>query len=81
MSSKQESGSPYAIKVLAKLPGRAFKFHFSGTRETNRMDRPEWFLKYLKDAIREKTDFLEKQIQPIVGGHIDAFVGCLIFEV
>jgi hypothetical protein len=45
------------------------------------MDRPEWFLKYLKDAIREKTDFLEKQIQPIVGGHIDAFVGCLIFEV
>ncbi len=74
ISSGQEPGTPFAIKVLASLPGRAFKFHFSGSRETNRLDRPEWFLKYLNETLRDKATFFETEIQP-VAGNIDAFVG------
>lgn len=41
-----------------------FNFHFSGDRQTNALDRPEWYLTHLLGILRENSAFLREFIFP-----------------
>ncbi|XP_045468942.1 RAD50-interacting protein 1 [Harmonia axyridis] len=45
---------------------KRFIYHFYGARQTNRLDKPEWYFTQILTWIRDHKDFLHKWIQPIV---------------
>ncbi|GBP33625.1 RAD50-interacting protein 1 [Eumeta japonica] len=54
------------VKVLLKPLKKRFIFHFTGSRKTARIDRPEWFLTQTLTWIKDHNSFIKKNIQPIV---------------
>lgn len=40
-------------------------FHFTGSRQTARIDRPEWFLTQTLTWIKDNQDFVNTNVQPI----------------
>jgi hypothetical protein len=55
-----------ALKVLLDPVAMKFKYHFSGTRPTNRLDKPEWMFSHVLSTIRELSPFLESTVQPLL---------------
>ncbi|KAI4456248.1 rad50-interacting protein 1 rint-1 [Holotrichia oblita] len=55
---------------------RRFLYHFYGARQTNRIDKPEWYFTQILSWVRDHEDFVTKWIQPIIDRlgmhHIDA---------
>lgn len=55
---------------------KRFLYHFYGGRQTNRIDKPEWYFTQILTWIRDHVDFVTKWIQPIIDKlglhHIDA---------
>ncbi|KAF9354374.1 hypothetical protein BGX26_007797 [Mortierella sp. AD094] len=45
-----------------------FRYHFDGKRQTNRLDKPEWYLSHILELIKEHTPFLQDYVQGIVQG-------------
>lgn len=45
---------------------KSFIFHFSGSRESNRLDRPEWLLSFAMNCIRCNVPFVLKHVQSVV---------------
>lgn len=45
---------------------KRFVYHFYGTRQTNRLDKPEWYFTQILTWIRDHKDFLNKWIQPVI---------------
>jgi hypothetical protein len=45
---------------------KRFLFHFSGSKETARLDKPEWFLTFLHNIIVENRDFLVNNMQNVI---------------
>lgn len=43
-----------------------FRYHFSGDRPTNRLDKPEYFLSHILDLLETHNDFLLDYVQPIL---------------
>lgn len=62
---------------------KRFLYHFYGTRQTNRADKPEWYFTQILTWIRDHQEFVSNWIQPIVNKlalyHIDAKVFKMIF--
>ncbi|KAI8340234.1 TIP-1 family-domain-containing protein, partial [Chlamydoabsidia padenii] len=54
------------IQLLLEPISLRFKFHFEGSRPTNRMDKPEWYLKHVNNQISSHIPFIMTTIQPIV---------------
>ncbi|CAO3590201.1 unnamed protein product [Absidia cylindrospora] len=54
------------MRLLLEPISLRFKFHFEGSRPTNRMDKPEWYLKHVKNQISAHIPFIMTTIQPIV---------------
>mmetsp|Transcript_28149 Transcript_28149/g.43934 ORF Transcript_28149/g.43934 Transcript_28149/m.43934 type:complete len:568 (+) Transcript_28149:738-2441(+) len=52
-------------KLLKPLDIR-FKYHFRGTKKTNRLDKPEWFFSYQLSRMKENSQFLECVVQPTI---------------
>ncbi|KAF7726924.1 hypothetical protein EC973_008219 [Apophysomyces ossiformis] len=48
-----------------------FRFHFESNKPTNRLDKPEWYLKHIKNTITTHMPFLITTIQPILDGVSD----------
>ncbi|KAL4885137.1 TIP-1 family-domain-containing protein [Aspergillus karnatakaensis] len=42
-----------------------FKYHFSGDKPTNRLDKPEYFLAHITDLMNNFGDFFSTYLQPI----------------
>lgn len=68
---------PIAIPIqLMLLPlQKRFKYHFSGNRQTNMLNKPEWYLTQVLMWIGNHTKFFEQKIQPIIdktGSFLDA---------
>lgn len=57
---------------------KRFIYHFHGTKQTNRIDKPEWYFTQILSWIRDHVDFVGQWIQPIIDKlglhHIDAKV-------
>ncbi|KAJ1930241.1 hypothetical protein IWQ60_000485 [Tieghemiomyces parasiticus] len=56
----------FAIQTLMRPLVVRFQYHFDGPRATNRLDKPEWFLAHVVNAIRDHYPFLEEELQPVL---------------
>ena len=58
-----------------------FKYHFQGSRNTNRVDKPEWAFTHILDQIYEHESFIEEYLGPLTHGAgypVDVKVGWVI---
>ncbi|XP_050346271.1 RAD50-interacting protein 1 isoform X2 [Nymphalis io] len=53
------------VKILLKPLKKRFTFHFTGSRQTARIDRPEWFLTQTLTWIKDHQNFVLNNVQPI----------------
>ncbi|CAH2106494.1 unnamed protein product [Euphydryas editha] len=53
------------VKVLLRPLKKRFTFHFTGSRQTARIDRPEWFLTQTLTWIKDHQNFVLNNVQPI----------------
>ena len=67
------------VKILLRPLKKRFTFHFTGTRQTARIDRPEWFLTQTLTWIKLHQHFVKSHVQPIAEkldlNHINTVVG------
>ncbi|KAI5305073.1 NuA4 histone acetyltransferase subunit [Ascosphaera pollenicola] len=54
------------IKVMVQPLGLRFKYHFTGERPTNRLDKPEFFLSHILGLFATHSEFLISYIQPLL---------------
>lgn len=54
------------LEALVKPLELRFRYHFEGNKQTNRVDKPEWFLSQLITLITTYNPFLCSSIQPIL---------------
>ncbi|KAJ3056442.1 hypothetical protein HK097_006933 [Rhizophlyctis rosea] len=54
------------IDVMLRLPTLHFKYHFMGTKPTNRLDKPEWAFTKVLALLRDHTPFLCGPVQSIL---------------
>ncbi|KAK6623999.1 hypothetical protein RUM44_010857 [Polyplax serrata] len=50
---------------LIKPLKKRFVYHFMGTRQTNRADKPEWYFTQILTWIKDHHEFVEKNVQPV----------------
>ncbi|XP_074647667.1 RAD50-interacting protein 1-like [Tubulanus polymorphus] len=64
------------IQLLLNPLKKRFRFHFYGNKQTNSLDKPEWFFTQVLGWIRDHRVFLIDTIQPMLSlagiGYIDA---------
>ncbi|KUL90627.1 hypothetical protein ZTR_00127 [Talaromyces verruculosus] len=48
-----------------------FKYHFSGAKPTNRLDKPEYFLSHISDLISTYIGFVTAYLQPVLDRRAD----------
>ncbi|KAG8693863.1 hypothetical protein FRC09_010241, partial [Ceratobasidium sp. 395] len=63
---KSERDGLYALEALVHPVALRFKFHFDGTRPTNRLDKPEWYFTHILNISHEHRGFMEYFIQPLI---------------
>lgn len=55
----------YPLQALAKPIALRFRYHFQGTRNTNRVDKPEWGFANIIDSVHEHQSFISDYLQPL----------------
>ncbi|XP_031574184.1 RAD50-interacting protein 1-like isoform X2 [Actinia tenebrosa] len=72
----KEKEVPLPIDWLLKPLRKRFKFHFYGKKQTNNLEKPEWFFTQILNWIKSHGDFIQHTVQPIFDkanlGYIDA---------
>lgn len=53
------------ITLLVRPLKQRFVYHFSGAKQTNRRDKPEWFFTQILTWIKDHSNWIEKVVQPI----------------
>lgn len=77
----------WAVKALSKPILQRFKYHFSGSRATNRIDKPDWYHQFILDAAKDHAGYLADVVQPVgeqcmpSGAYIDVVVHFVRFLV
>ncbi|CAB3253495.1 unnamed protein product [Arctia plantaginis] len=61
----QEKPPCLPVRILLRPLKKRFQFHFTGSRQTARIDRPEWFLTQTLTWIKDHQTFVKVNIQPI----------------
>ncbi|KAF7784590.1 hypothetical protein Agabi119p4_755 [Agaricus bisporus var. burnettii] len=56
----------YPIQALVVPVSLRFKYHFEGTRETNRLDKPEWYFTHILNIAHEHRQFMDEVVQPLL---------------
>ncbi|KAL5535279.1 hypothetical protein ACEPAF_3373 [Sanghuangporus sanghuang] len=56
----------YPFQALVRPISQRFKYHFEGTRQTNRLDKPEWYFAHILNVSHEHRLFLESVIQRLL---------------
>ncbi|OBZ79146.1 RAD50-interacting protein 1, partial [Grifola frondosa] len=56
----------YPIQALVQPISLRFKYHFEGTRQTNRLDKPEWYFTHIVNEAHQHRAFMEAVIQPML---------------
>ncbi|KAJ6604224.1 TIP-1 family-domain-containing protein [Mycena vulgaris] len=63
---RSEKDGLYPLQALIQPISLRFKYHFEGTRQTNRMDKPEWYFTHVLNVLHEHRPFMETVIQPLL---------------
>ncbi|KAJ3552815.1 hypothetical protein NM688_g3951 [Phlebia brevispora] len=61
-----EKDGLYPIQALVQPVSLRFKYHFEGTRQTNRLDKPEWYFTHVLNVSHEHRSFMENVIQHLL---------------
>ncbi|KAJ5235570.1 uncharacterized protein N7469_004738 [Penicillium citrinum] len=56
----------FPLEVMVHPLELRFKYHFSGDKPTNRLDKPEYFLSHVIDLINQSGGFFTSYLQPIL---------------
>ncbi|KAL2860473.1 TIP-1 family-domain-containing protein [Aspergillus pseudodeflectus] len=67
-ASKQRNAQPpvlFPLEVMVHPLQLRFKYHFSGDKPTNRLDKPEYFLAHINDLLNNLGGFFTSFLQPI----------------
>ncbi|EZF30684.1 hypothetical protein H109_05369 [Trichophyton interdigitale MR816] len=54
------------LEVMSRPLELRFKYHFSGDRPTNRLDKPEYFMSHVLDLINTHAEFFSTYLQPLL---------------
>ncbi|CAB4002313.1 RAD50-interacting 1-like, partial [Paramuricea clavata] len=54
------------MELLLRPLRKRFQYHFYGKRQTNSLEKPEWFYTQILNWLRDHEDFLDSTIQPII---------------
>ncbi|KAI0047816.1 hypothetical protein FA95DRAFT_1540756 [Auriscalpium vulgare] len=65
-NSAAEKEGLYAMQALIQPVAQRFKYHFEGTRQTNKLDKPEWYFTHILNVSHEHQPFLETFIQTLL---------------
>ncbi|KAJ7042676.1 TIP-1 family-domain-containing protein [Mycena alexandri] len=63
---RSEKDGLYPIQALIQPISTRFKYHFEGSRQTNRLDKPEWYFTHVLNVMHEHRPFMESVIQPLL---------------
>ncbi|KAJ7693622.1 TIP-1 family-domain-containing protein [Mycena rosella] len=63
---RPEKDGLYPLQALIQPISLRFKYHFEGTRQTNRLDKPEWYFTHVLNVMHEHRPFMETVIQPLL---------------
>ncbi|KAJ7785875.1 TIP-1 family-domain-containing protein [Mycena metata] len=63
---RSEKDGLYPIQALIQPISARFKYHFEGSRQTNRLDKPEWYFTHVLNVMHEHRAFMESVIQPLL---------------
>ncbi|KAI8063170.1 TIP-1 family-domain-containing protein [Gongronella butleri] len=61
-----DTNSCAPIHIMLAAIELRFRFHFEGKKPTNRLDKPEWYLKHIKTQIESHLPFLMTTVQPLM---------------
>ena len=53
------------ITLLIRPLRQRFIYHFTGSKQTNRRDKPEWFFTQILTWIKHHARWIEKNVQPV----------------
>ncbi|TPX19788.1 hypothetical protein DIZ76_017580 [Coccidioides immitis] len=62
----QETPALLPLEEMMSPLNLRFRYHFSGDKPTNRLDKPEYFLSHIIDLINTYSDFFMTYLQPIL---------------
>ncbi|EJD04214.1 uncharacterized protein FOMMEDRAFT_167449 [Fomitiporia mediterranea MF3/22] len=65
-NEKSSKEGLYPLQALVRPAAQRFKYHFDGTRQTNRLDKPEWYFAHILNVSHEHRPFMEKVIQRLL---------------
>ncbi|KAI0724222.1 RINT-1 family protein [Cerioporus squamosus] len=68
-ASKRKASSReglYPLQALVQAIALRFKYHFEGTRQTNRLDKPEWYFTHIVNESHEHRPFMESIVQALL---------------
>ncbi|KAG2368779.1 TIP-1 family-domain-containing protein [Suillus spraguei] len=70
LKTQLETGSQglYPLETLAHAISLRFKYHFETERETNRLDKPEWYLSHIMNVAHDHRPFMDNVIQRLLLG-------------
>ncbi|KAK9761617.1 hypothetical protein K7432_013353 [Basidiobolus ranarum] len=54
------------MEILVNPLVTRFKYHFDGKKPTSRIDKPEWYFSHVLSIVRDYSDFLITQVQPLL---------------
>ncbi|KAG6891065.1 hypothetical protein C0995_014154 [Termitomyces sp. Mi166 len=56
----------YPLQALVHPIALRFQYHFDGTRQTNRLDKPEWYFTHVLNVAHEHRTFMETVVQRLL---------------
>ncbi|KAF9242966.1 hypothetical protein CBS147317_675 [Penicillium roqueforti] len=62
----------FPLEVMVHHLDLRFKYHFSGDKPTNRLDKPEYFLSHIMDLVNQYGGFFVSYLQPIFDERAEA---------
>jgi len=54
------------LELMLKPLKKRFRYHFYGSKQTNSLDKPEWYLTQILSWTRDHGDFMDRNIQPLL---------------
>jgi hypothetical protein len=64
-SSNMEECS-LAVSALVQPLILRFRYHFDGKRQTNRLDKPEWYFAHILNALHDHSSFIRHDVQSLL---------------
>ncbi|KLO20039.1 hypothetical protein SCHPADRAFT_863786 [Schizopora paradoxa] len=56
----------YPLQALIRPVAQRFKYHFEGSRQTNRLDKPEWYFAHILNLTHEHRRFMDNVVQRLL---------------